>query len=234
MTLFLSCNKQDSPDCFQTAGEYATVRRELEPFTLIELHDYVQLELFDTNVHFIEISAPENLITDIATELSGGKLEIRNDNTCNWVRSFKNKITVRIYAPAFHEIENFGTGNITSINQLQESRLKIENRHSAGLVRLDVLMDTLSLYIHTGVSDALLTGSATTTEIFNQGLGFVDARDLQSQYTFCNNSSINDIYINAEQYLYALIQFSGNIFYSGSPNDVDAVIEGDGEVIQVP
>jgi hypothetical protein len=200
----------------------------------LELRDYIQLELHDTDVYFIEVTAPENLIPDISTSFENGKLEIRNNNTCNWVRSYKNKITVRIHAPNFPEIENFGTGNITSLNTIGGGRLIIQNRHSAGLINLDVNLDTLSIYMHTGVSDALITGSATTTELFNQGLGFVDARHLESQYTFCNNSSINDMYLRADQYLYALIQFSGNIYLGGNPPDIDLIIEGDGELLSIP
>lgn len=88
--------------------------------------------------------------------------------------------------------------------------------------------------MHTGVSDATITGQAITTELFNQGLGLVDARNLESDYTFCNNSSINDMYLRADQYLYAFIQFSGNIYVGGDPEDVDLVIEGDGELMEIP
>jgi hypothetical protein len=230
----ISCNKEDAPDCFQSAGEYTTVRRDITAFDLIELRDYIQLELHDTDVYFVEITAPENLISDISTDISSGKMLIQNNNRCNWVRSYKNKITVRIHAPEFPEIENFGTGDISSIGTLEGGRIIVQNRHSAGLIKLDVNLDTLSIYMHTGVSDALLNGQATTTELFNQGLGFVDARNLQSMYTFCNNSSINDMYLRADQYLYAFIQFSGNIFVGGDPEDVDLVVEGDGELISIP
>jgi hypothetical protein len=229
-----ACNKEEAPDCFQSAGDYATERREIEPFDLLELRDYIQLELHDTDVYFIEIIAPENLIPDISTNFENGKLEIRNNNRCNWVRSYKNKITVRVHAPEFPEIENFGTGDITSTNTLKGQRILIQNRHSAGRIELDVQLDTLRIMMHTGVSDALLTGEVQVAELFNQGYGLVDARNLDSQYTFCNNSSINDIYLSAEQYLFAFIQFSGNIYVAGSPNDIDLTIEGDGELLELP
>lgn len=73
----LACNKKDAPDCFQQAGDYKTERRDITSFDLIELRDYIGLELHDTDVYYIEITAPENLIPDISTEISNGKLEIR-------------------------------------------------------------------------------------------------------------------------------------------------------------
>ncbi|MEY3398264.1 MAG: hypothetical protein RL220_858 [Bacteroidota bacterium] len=227
----ISCNRENAPDCFQTAGDITTVRRDIAPFTLIDYYDYIQLELVDTNQWFVEITAPTNLIPEIVTESTGGVLTIRNDNQCNWVRSFKNKIIVRIGAPEFTEIENHGTGDIRSVNILTGSRFTIENRHSAGLIDLNVDMDTLSLYMHTGVSDANLRGSVHTAEIFNQGLGLVHAENLASAHVYCNNSSINDIYVRASEYLYAYIRFSGNIFYSGSPSLIDLDNQGTGELI---
>jgi hypothetical protein len=72
----LACNKEDAPDCFQHAGDYKTERRDITSFDLIELRDYIGLELHDTDVYFIEITAPENLIPDISTEISNLRYEI--------------------------------------------------------------------------------------------------------------------------------------------------------------
>jgi len=97
MLFMLSCNKENAPDCFKRAGEYSTVTRMTEPFSSIELNDYIQIELYDTTIYFVEITAPRNLLPEIETSVNNGRLKIVNNNTCNLVRSFKNKITVRIY-----------------------------------------------------------------------------------------------------------------------------------------
>lgn len=231
--LFLSCNKESAPDCFQTAGEYTTVARSLDEFSSIELNDYLQIELYDTTSFFVEITAPKNLIPDIETSVNNGKLKIDNKNTCNFVRSFKKKITVRIYAPEFSDIQNKGTGNITGLNTIQCSYFKLENRHAAGVIKVSLHVDSTLIATHTGVSDCYLTGISTRTSLFNQGLGVVDARNLISDYTFVNNSNINDIYVNCNAYLYAALYFSGNIYYTGNPNDIDKEIVGSGELIKI-
>ncbi len=227
---FLSCNKESAPDCFQTAGEYTTVARPLDEFSSIELNDYLQIELYDTTSYFVEITAPKNLIPDIETSVKSGQLKIDNKNTCNFVRSFKNKITVRIYAPEFSDIQNKGTGNITGINTIECSYFKLENRHAAGVVKVNLHTDSTLIATHTGVSDCYLTGISTQTSLFNQGLGLIDARNLISEFSFVNNSSINDVFVNSNAYLYSAIYFSGNIYYTGNPNHIDRDVRGSGKI----
>ena len=224
------CNKENAPDCFQSAGEETTVRRALDEFSEIELHDYVFIELYDSTERSIEITGPRNLLNDIVTDVRDHRLEIRNDNTCNWVRSFKHRITVRIYAPSFDRIENFGTGDITSINPLHQPVFELDNRHAAGLVHLHLEVDTARIRTHTGVADVLLTGNADVAEYFEQGYGWIDARNFHAQQAYANNSSVNNIYLDASQYFFGVLYFSGNIYYGGNPLQVDSDVQGSGQI----
>ncbi len=228
--LLTGCNKENAPDCFQSAGTQQTVTRHLSPFHIIELNDYIQVELYDTSAYYIEITAPKNLIPDISTKVDDGKLIIANHNTCNVVRSFKHRIRVRIYAPEFPNIQNYGTGDISSINTLVSSFFKIENHHAAGTIRLKLHVDSCLIATHTGVSDCYLVGNCSKTQLFNQGLGVIDARNLISNQSFVNNSSINDVYVNSNDYLYGAIYYSGNIYYTGNPNHIDRSIQGSGSI----
>jgi hypothetical protein len=227
----ISCNREKAPDCFQSAGEYNTEKRLLEEFSSIELHDYIQYELCDTNFFGVEVTAPGNLISDIKTEVTDSKLRVRNTNSCNFVRSYKNRITVRLYAPQFSDIQNFSTGDITSVNVIVDALFSIENRGAAGTQHLTLHCDTVNLASHTGVSDAFLNGQCDVVKLFNQGLGITDARALSANYAFVNNSSLNDVYVQSHSYLFGYIQFSGNIFYEGNPQTIDEQIEGDGDII---
>jgi hypothetical protein len=230
--LLSGCNKENAPDCFQSAGENRTIVRDIESFESIEISDYIQIELLDTNFTAVEITGPKNLLPEVVTEVRNGKLIIRNDNTCNFTRSFKREITVRICSPEFKNIQNHGTGNLKSINTLTGSVFLLENRDAAGLIDLSVNVDTASVYTHTGVCDVVIKGSAFKTVLFEQGVGYTDARNLTSDFTFVNNSSLNDMYVNAGVYLFGYIQFSGNIYFSGNPS-IDQSIDGDGRLIPI-
>jgi len=233
MLSVLSCNKENAPDCFQSAGAYATTERKLAEFFAIELNDYIQYELCDTTFYGVVITAPRNLIPDIETEVNSGKLTIHNRNTCNFVRSFKKKITIRICAPSFSDVQNFSTGDISSVNALRSSKFHIESWDAAGVHRLEVYADTISIGIHTGVCDAVIRGKARDIALFNQGLGTLDARAVNASRAFVNNSSLNDVIVNSTEYLFTAIMSSGNVYYSGSPSSIDTDIQGQGRLISL-
>jgi hypothetical protein len=231
LLILSSCNKENAPDCFQSAGAYKTVERSLDVFSTVELNDYIQYELCDTNYYGVVITSPGNLIPDIETEVNDGKLTIHNRNTCNFVRSFKKKITIRICAPTLLHVLNFSTGDIRTVNPIHVSRFLFENRQAAGLHQLEMDADTVDIKTHTGVCDVILTGNANEVFLFNQGLGILDARTLNASKAFVNNSSINNVYVNANDYLFSFIRSSGSVYYSGSPEIIDADIQGQGRLI---
>jgi hypothetical protein len=232
--LVISCNKENAPDCLKTSGKTDSEIRQTGPFNRIELRDYIHYELIDSAHTFVEIEGPENLIPKVRTDMDNGLLRISNANTCNFVRSFRHQITVRIYSPEFRNIQNYSTGNITSVNTLTGSSFQLDNRDAAGDITLRLAADTVRILSHTGVADTKVTGHCQTAHLFNQGIGRIDAAGLYSAYTFINNSSINDVHARAAQYLYALIECNGNIYCAGHPPHVDSDIEGNGQLIFVP
>ncbi len=231
--LFISCNKEDSPDCFQKAGDKKLIRREVEAWSSIELRDYLQIELVDSSSQFIELEGPENLLADVETSVQDGQLLVRNNNTCNFVRSYKHRIKVKIFSPSFPDIQNYSTGDLKSLNVIESSVMKIENRDAAGIIQLTVDVDTMTIATHTGVSDVLVSGRSQITNLFNQGFGKIDARSLNNTDAFVNNSSINNVYVNSNGYFYGHITYSGNIYYSGTPNHIDSNILGSGRIIRL-
>jgi len=231
VALFVSCNKENAPDCFQSAGEYKTIERELDDFAFIELNDYIQYEFLQAPYYKVIITSPGNLIPDIETEVNNGKLVIHNRNTCNFVRSFKKKITIRICSPNFTTIQNYSTGDIRSVNVIQSSKFIMENRHAAGVHELEMDADTVDIRTHAGVCDVVLTGRANDVYLFNQGLGIVDARALIAPKAYVNNSSVNKVFVNSSDYLFAVIRSSGSVYYSGSPELIDLDTEGQGQLL---
>jgi hypothetical protein len=227
----VSCNKENAPDCFQSAGEFTTTERGLDNFVSVELNDYIQYELYDTAFYGVIITAPRNLIPDIQTEVKGGKLIVHNRNTCNFVRSFKKKIIVRICSPNFTDIQNYSTGDIRTVNTIQSGKFLMENRHAAGVHQLMMDADTIDIRTHAGVCDVILEGRADAVFLFNQGLGILDARAVNAVEAFVNNSSVNKVFVNSTGYLYSVIYSSGSVYYSGSPTLIDSDIQGQGQLL---
>lgn len=231
LVLFASCDKEGAPDCFKKAGDVTEEKRVLSAFDKLEISDYLYIELIQSDDHYVEIIGPKNLLDKIETEVEEGVLYISNGNTCNFVRSFKNDIRVKVYSPNIRDIQNRGTGDITTPDTLFYPYLKIENRHAAGTVSIKFVGDSIAAFTQTGVADVLLSGEVFKAELFNQGVGKIDALGLRAQQTYINNSSINDIRAYCSGYLFAINYFSGNIYVTGDPDDQDIVREGTGQII---
>lgn len=230
-TFLVACNREQAPDCMQSAGEVRGVQRELDSFESIELRDYLQFELKDTTWYGVELFGPVNLLPEINAVVENGRLTITNENTCNFMRSYKHRITVRICAPDFADIQNYATGDIRSINRLDGEKFSIDNRSAAGIQTFELSVDTANIASHTGVSDTYVTGTTDVVYLFSQGLGIVNAEGLSANYAFVNNSSLNDVHVRSSNYLFAYLQFSGNIYYLGNPQFIDRDIEGTGLLI---
>jgi hypothetical protein len=147
------------------------------------------------------------------------------------VRSFKKKITVRICSPNFTDIQNFSTGDVRTVSGIHSEKFLMDNRHAAGLHRIEVEADTVIINIHTGVCDVVVLGKAHTVALFNQGLGTLDGRAMNAAMAFVNNSSINSVYVNSTNYLFSFIKSSGSVYYSGAPFQIDSEIQGQGQLI---
>lgn len=227
----LSCNREDAPDCIQTGGEQASENRTMEAFNNIELRDYIQYELVHNDEYAIEIIGPGNLLKDIITEVKDGKLIVSNGNTCNFVRSYKRKIKVRILAPRFGEIDHAASGDVSSSDTLRQSRFIMNFRHATGQVNLKLHCDTVSLFMHTGSADCVASGISRTTELFSNGLGFLDASGLQTDNLFIRQSSIQPLKANAAGYLYCVILSRGDVYMYDNPQSTDIEDMGSGNLI---
>jgi hypothetical protein len=231
LILLLGCNKESAPDCFKRAGNTIQEAREVAPFTRIETNDFLHIELKQSPEFKVEVTGPKNILPKVLTEVENGVLRIENTNTCNFVRSFNKPITLRIHAPFFEEIINNGTGNIRILDTLRGPFFFLENNDAAGVFEGRLECDTITIISHTGVSDVNISGEAKRFELFAQGLGKMNASQLHADVVLINNSSINEVYVWAEQYLFAFIGSKGNVYYSPSDADIEEVIEGTGRVV---
>ena len=230
MTL-CSCNKENAPDCFKTAGEIQTEIRDLGCFTKLQLNSNLKYELVDTNFCGIEITGPKNLLPKIDAQLSDGVLKIENVNTCNFLRSFEHEITVKLYFDSITNIQNLSTGSVVSLNELKGSKLVIENKHTNGRVKLNLNCDTVYCGSPAGVNDTFLYGNVNVAELYSDAYGIIHAESLLANQVYINNASLQPIYANATSYAFVRIDDSGNVVLNQIPNLYDLVRNGSGELI---
>jgi hypothetical protein len=227
------CSKS-AVDCFTSTGSIVRESRILPGFDSIVLNDNVNLILTcdSSSSNTVTVEAGENLMPGITTEVVNGQLVIHNRNTCNWVRSYDKPLNVYVSASRLWKISYYSAGDVTSTNTLRYDSLKVEAWEGCGTISLD--LDLFSGYFiqHLGTADFRLRGVCQILTIYAGEYGPFNCSELMSNYCFLTTISPNDCRVLARRTLEVNIGSIGNVYYTGDPDTVKAVITGKGKLIK--
>lgn len=232
---FSSCKKGTFPDCFYATGDITTQSRAIEKFSKIILRNNVNLILEKSNTNNIVVEAGTNLISNISTLVNeNGVLEIKNDNNCNWIRSFDKPINVYLKYTNIDTIEYQSIGDVTTKNTLITDTLWLAAYEGAGEININIDVKTLHCALHYGTLDIIIKGNSGLSYVYSASFGLVNLIELESKFVYANNKSSNDVYLKANSHLGATIENIGNIYYVGNPKTVTFDKIGTGELIHLP
>lgn len=225
-----SCKKENMGDCFKSTGDIAVDYRTLATFDTIETQDNVNVYITNDTFFEVKIEAGEHLIPLIKTEVSNNKLVIKNNNKCNWVRSFKVPVNVYVTMPTLGAVYSEGTGNIKSLNALTDRTIIIKMTNSGDV---DLQLDIPHLLCNLSASNGnlYLQGKADVFEVFCIGTTIVKAHELETQKTFIETSGTGDMYVTATNEVGARIKWISNIYYSGAATVAYAEYSSTGRLI---
>ena len=230
----LSCEKGSTPDCLKSTGTLIEEEREVADFNRILLRHNVNLHLRQTQQNKITVKAGSNLMGKISTRVNeSGQLEIRNDNSCNWVRSYETPIDVYLDFIRLDSLEYRSTGDVTNEGIIRQDTLKIDVLEGAGSIELNIDADVLYCGLNYGTADIRIKGNCEISYLYSAGFGLIDNGELVSKFVYVNNRSSNDLYLKVTTELGATIENIGNIYYSGNPPVVNLNQIGTGKLIKL-
>jgi len=233
MLLFFSCNKEKAWDCVKSTGEITTEIREIAAFDKIVLNDNVEVFLIADTSNFVEIKAGKNIIPKIETTVEKNALIIKNNNKCNWVRSYKNPIEVYVHYIDIHYLEVRGVGNLISTNLIQVDSLRIDAWESVSSIDIDIDCQHFSSGFHTGTADLTISGTANQAYFYINPHAYLNALALESNYLSLTTNSPSESYVNSNAHLNVIINYVGNVYYTGTPHTINVEKNGDGELIKM-
>jgi hypothetical protein len=228
---FTACEKEHCLDCFKGTGEIITEERTLENFNTINLSDRMNLYIQQDTVDKVIVEAGEKLISSVITEVDDGVLTIRDDNKCNWVRSYKKEINVYLHCSNLFMINYYGAGNVKSTNTIVSDSLALNFWDGSGVITLNVNCMMVKVALHTGPGDAEISGNTQYAAYYTRGNGQIRCSDLKSVNSDIDSKGTNDCYINCTGHLFARIGYIGNVYYSGSPTIIESEITERGQLI---
>ncbi|HJN07006.1 MAG TPA: head GIN domain-containing protein [Bacteroidales bacterium] len=231
---FTSCKKGTITDCFYSTGKMSNEDRSIDNFNSILLKDNVNLILIKSENNSIKVEAGANLINQIKTDVNEkGVLVIKNDNKCNWIRSYESPITVYLNYIDIDSIEYRSIGDINTLDTLFTDTLWLSINEGAGKINLELNVLRLYCALHYGTADIVLSGKSGLSFVYSASFGLIDMINMETSSMYVNNRSSNDIYLTATTHLGATIENIGNIYYAGNPLTVDLNRIGSGELIKI-
>jgi hypothetical protein len=231
VAVMASCKKEHCFDCMKGSGEKVWETRSLGSFSRIKLSDRINLYVLQDSTEQVIIEGGEHLVPYIVTEISYGVLTIRDENRCNWVRSFKKEINVYLHCRSLREISYSGAGNIESLSPIKIDTLELNFWDGSGCIKMNVNCQMLKVHCHTGCGDAEISGTAGNAYYYSRSNGAIRCKDLKAEHVVMDVKGTNDSYVYASQSIYAYIGYTGNVYYAGHPAEVSSVIAERGRLI---
>jgi hypothetical protein len=218
--LFAGCNK-DNGVCVSSTGKVVQIERPALPFNRLAINDNINVFLTQDNaVNKIVVESGENLIDGITTEIDSGKLVLKNENSCNWLRSFKVPVNVYITFTQLDSISTRAAGNITFTNNWTSYSVYLEVVEGSGA--LDIKLNTYRCYfmVFYGTTNLNITGVSEVSTMISYGFGPVHAESLDTKFTYISCYSSNDMFVSSSLDLEVEIGNIGNVYYRGNPSTI--------------
>lgn len=226
-----TCQKDHLLDCFTSTGSTITQYRNPGIFSKIDLKHSIDLEIYPDTTPFIHVTAGEHLADGIITELSGNTLYIRNENKCNWVRSFDNQYTVKIGMKDPVHISYSGSGNIRCMDTIRTKEFTFDSWNGSGSIHFLFNCEKTHINNNAGRVDIHAAGFSGVSYVYMHDTGTLHAASLETGFTFIRNSSTGDCDIQVSKELEAEIKYYGSIYYTGNPYRVVKTGNGEGRLI---
>lgn len=220
--LLLSCNNENSGDCFQTAGKIIQQEVEVAPFEQITVHKNVELIVKQGPVQKIVIESGTNLMNDIEAVVVNNELILKDYNNCNFFRDY-GITKVYVTSPNLHTIRNASQLNISSEGTLTYPSLYLQSTGekstflSVGDYHLTVDNNSVVI-LSNGISNFYINGKTDDlTLLFSDGDTRFEGQNLIAKNVVISHVSSNDILINPTQSLSGTIHSVGNVISYNKP-----------------
>ncbi len=214
----------------RSKGNRSEEERPITGIRKIELRDHVDLHIVKSKNEGVVVQAGDNLIPSIKTRKEGEHLTIKDENTCDWVRSYDENPKVTVRTQRLLRLENRSTADISMKGKIEGKRFYYEQWNGMGNVELQLHADSLWLKQHTGSADLHCSGSCDMANLFLDGHGFMYLQDLKARKIWAHSAGSGDMKLHVTQELGAKLESMGSIFFKGKGELVHSLDRGEGDI----
>ncbi len=229
-----SCEDDFPGDCFKNTGDMTSETISMGGFCQVNLYDNIDLYIIPDTVDKAIITAGSNIIDKINLNVSDSILEMRNQNTCNWVRNPNYPVSVHLHTRSLNSIRYRGSGNIETTYPIEGRSFRLWIREGHGIIKIEANTHHVYLDYKSGTADVYYSGeNVDYLGVFAGAYGKFDSRNLKTRFAYINQMSNNDLYTYAREILSVELHMLGNIYYKGEPDSIIQVKHGTGKLIPI-
>lgn len=224
--LIVGCNSDKGWNCVQTSGSSVEQEIPLPEFDKILVWDKIKFFIQQGNEQKIVVKTGKNLLHNIHLSVENSRLEIRNENTCNWFRDYEN-VEVYVTSPNISEIRSSTGYEIESIGILRYASLvlvsedSVDAYHTDGDFNLTLDVEELKI-VANGRSAFTLSGKAQKADFgLYSGDGRIYAENLIVEDINFFHRSTGPIVVNPQQSLKGKIVSLGDVISKNQPEIVE-------------
>jgi hypothetical protein len=228
--LLQGCNP-DGIGCFKPAGDQTTTTIGIDAFTEIEISSNIDVILVEDNSSILSVTAGENELAGVRTEVVDGILYLDNLNSCNWTRRYKNPV-VQVPFTVLNRVTLRGSGVITNLDTLAMDQLVLSSIQGSGEFNLVVDIENLGISTNE-ITNFTLSGSATNLSVGAYfGDGIIFGSNLKSQNCQITHRGSNTMHLNVSGALAGTIDSFGDVLlYDQAPATIDVELNSRGQII---
>lgn len=146
------------------------------------------------------------------------RLVIENKNTCNEFRSYKTPISAKVFYFQLENLEYRSNGRVDCIEPIESDVFMINIYEGSNSINIKLHCQKSYLNFRYGTADLTVEGTSEISYIYQASFGPINAINLVTNFTYLENRSSNDCYVNVINTLGVTINNTGNVYYTGNPS----------------
>lgn len=212
--------------CTSSTSAQTKESRDVSGFNAIDVSEGIEVVLTIGDTESVEVTAPEDYIDMVITEVSGTELNIyiKGNNIGNKGRN----VVVNVVAKEIQDIESSSGSSVKTTNTIKTEELEISVSSGAD-VNIACDVNEVSISASSGAG-AKVHGTANSVDAGASSGSHIKAGDLIAQDVEADVSSGGSISVHAEKQIDADASSGGSVSYSGSPELVDVEKSSGGSV----
>lgn len=234
-----------SQETIKDNGEINTVQRNLNDYDAIEISGSIKTKLTTGKEGSLTITASENILPYIITEVEDNKLKVHLQDDYNF--RIRHKMLVEIPVESISKLNLRGSGEISSTSKLTGKNLQLTLKGSGDMLLnidtqelhtnlkgsgdMELSLNIQNFYINSkGSGDLDLEGFANNLQADLKGSGDLKAANLKVKKADMNLKGSGNAKIFVENEVDVAIKGSGDVTILGNPKTQRTSTKGSGDI----